>query len=169
LPTETWVEQFGRVIVEAQASGTVAAGYASGSIPEVSGHAGVLTAVGDAAALANAVSALFRDPVGYEQRRRAGLAASIERTWASVADRQASLYRRVLAGDVARLEQPRSPSRRRTAARAEFGPTAATTAGERPFALPLLRHGGAPATVLAAGLDAIGELWVRLPAPRRAG
>ena len=31
-PTETWTEQFGRVIVEAQASGAVVAGYATGSI-----------------------------------------------------------------------------------------------------------------------------------------
>src|SRR5258705_13142156 len=41
-PTETWVEQFGRVIVEAQASGAVVAGYASGSIPEVAGEAAIL-------------------------------------------------------------------------------------------------------------------------------
>ena len=42
LATPTWAEQFGRVILEAQASGALVAGYATGSIPEVAGPAAVL-------------------------------------------------------------------------------------------------------------------------------
>ncbi len=72
----------------------------------------------------------------------AGFELSRTRTWTQVAARQAELYRRVVAGDVPRVELPRSPEARRAAARAEFGPTAATTAGVRPFALPVLRRGG---------------------------
>lgn len=36
--TPTWVEQFGRMIVQTQACGCVVAGYVSGSIPEVGGE-----------------------------------------------------------------------------------------------------------------------------------
>ena len=40
--TERWVEQFGRVIVEAQASGAVVAAYDSGAIAEAGGEAALL-------------------------------------------------------------------------------------------------------------------------------
>jgi glycosyltransferase involved in cell wall biosynthesis len=166
-PTETWVEQFGRVIVEAQASGAVVAGYASGSIPEVAGAAAVLTRVGDPAALADAVSALCREAAEYERRRRAGASLSAARTWASVADRQAELYRRVVAGDVPRVKLPRSPRRRRAAARVEFGPTAETIAGDRPFAVPLLRRGGRLASALGSTIDLTAEAAARGRSLRR--
>jgi glycosyltransferase involved in cell wall biosynthesis len=42
------------MVVEAQAAGAVVAGYASGSLPEVVGAAGVLVAEGDVDALAAA-------------------------------------------------------------------------------------------------------------------
>ena len=72
-----------------------------------------------------------------------------------------SLYRRVVEGPGARLVQPRSPSARREAARAEFGPTAPTLAGERPFALPVLREGGAIPGALASVIDSFAELRYR--------
>lgn len=157
-PTETWVEQFGRVIVEAQASGAAVAGYASGSIPEVAGDAAVLAPVGAQGGLAEAIVELLDDPAAYERRRALGLELCRSRTWTQVAARQVELYRRVVAGDAPRVELPRSPRARRAAARAEFGRTAATTAGPRPFALPVLRRGGAVASALAAILDAGAEL-----------
>jgi glycosyltransferase involved in cell wall biosynthesis len=160
--TETWVEQFGRVIVEAHASGAVVAGYASGSIPEVAGNAAVLVDAGDAAQLADRVVRLLHDPAGYARLREQGLALSRTRTWTHVAERQAELYRRVHADEVERQPLPRSPRKRRDLARAEFGPTAATIAGARPFAVPLLRDGGALATTLAAAVDASAELAARL-------
>src|SRR5262249_40521333 len=57
-PTRTWVEQFGRMVVEAQAAGAVPVAYSSGSLPEVVGDAGVLVPEGDAAAMARAVLSL---------------------------------------------------------------------------------------------------------------
>jgi glycosyltransferase involved in cell wall biosynthesis len=161
--TETWVEQFGRVIVEAQASGAVVAGYASGSIPEVAGRAAVLEQPGDAEGLAERVAVLVRDPVQYEQRRAAGRALAAARTWRNVAQRQSALYRSVLAGEHPRRRLPRSPRKRRALARAEFGPPASTTAGPRPFALPILRRGGPLAAGLAAAIDVAAELMGRAP------
>ena len=161
-PTETWVEQFGRVIVEAQASGAVVAGYESGSIPEVAGDTALLADAGDVSHLADRIVNLVFDPGDFARRRERGLELSPTRTWARVAERHAELYRRVAAGDVPRVALPRSPQSRRAAARAEFGPTASTIAGSRPFAVPLLRRGGPAATALAAAVDTAGELAARV-------
>ncbi|MBA2461062.1 MAG: glycosyltransferase family 4 protein [Actinobacteria bacterium] len=142
--TQTWVEQFGRVIVEAQASGAVVAGYASGSIGEVAGEAALLKEVGDVHRLAADITELAADGTAFDERRARGIALSKTRTWTRVAERQADLYRRVAAGDVARVQQPRSPKRRRAAARAEFGPTAASSAGVRSGVRPQLRQRASP-------------------------
>ncbi|MGZ4392437.1 MAG: glycosyltransferase family 4 protein, partial [Gaiellaceae bacterium] len=166
-PTTTWTEQFGRVIVEAQASGAVVAGYATGSIPEVGGDAAVLVDPGDVAGLAAAVRALARDPADHAERRERGLRLSRTRTWASVAARHATLYERVADGALDRQELERSPRRRRAAARAEFGETAPTTAGRRPFALPLLRAGGPISAVLAPVIDAGAEAKAHLSVGQR--
>jgi len=162
-PTATWVEQFGRVIVEAQASGAVVAGYASGSIPEVAGPAAILTEIGAVSQLTERIVELGLHPADFAQRREQGIAQSATRTWTRVAERQADLYRHVAADEVERVELPRSPRKRRAAARAEFGATASTTAGDRPFALPLLRRGGTATSALARALDGTAELaaWVR--------
>ncbi len=161
-PTETWVEQFGRMIVEAHASGAVVAGYASGSIPEVSAGAAILVPVGAVAELADRILEVAGDAAAYDDLRRRGFALCAERTWEQVAGRQAELYRRVAAGDVPQLDLPRSPKARRAAARAEFGPTAATTAGVRPFALPVLRKGGVVPSVLGGVIDLGSEIAARV-------
>ncbi len=70
--TETWTEQFGRVIVEAQASGAVVAGYASGSIPEVAGDAALLVAPGDVHALGEHHCELARRRRGVSATPRVG-------------------------------------------------------------------------------------------------
>ena len=165
-PTETWVEQFGRVIVEAQASGAVVAGYASGSIAEVAGDAAILTDVGAVSELADQVLALA-DSGEYGLRRERGIALSRERTWARVAERQVELYRRVARGDAPHRPLPGSPRQRRELARVEFGGTAATVAGLRPFALPLLRKGGAVPSAAAAVIDASAELAARVRRTRQ--
>jgi len=163
VPTHTWTEQFGRVIVEAQASGAVVAGYSTGSIPEVAGDAAVLVEAGDADALADGVVRLVADPDDYTRRRTLGIALCVDSTWGRVAERQRELYARVAQGDIPRTELPRSPRNRRAAARAEFGPTAPTRGGTRPFALPLLRRGGPPAALLGAAIDCALEVRARLP------
>jgi glycosyltransferase involved in cell wall biosynthesis len=163
-PTTRWVEQFGRVIVEAQASGAVVAGYANGSIPEVAGEPGVLVATGDVEKLSRMVASVLHDHDDFEARRAGGLRLAATRTWAVVAARQIDLYFRVALGESRRVRMPRSPRRRRDVARLEFGPPASTLAGERPFALPVLRRGGPVARAMAAVADASAELAARLPA-----
>jgi glycosyltransferase involved in cell wall biosynthesis len=156
--TATWVEQFGRIIVEAQASGAVVAGYSSGAIGEVAGAAGALAPEGDVTALASRVTDLLTRPDEYGRRRTEGLRSARSRTWAEVGRRQAALYESVLNRGIAPVAPLASPKARRLAAQREFGPTAAAKAGVRPFALPLLRRGGPVATSLAKSIDGTVEI-----------
>ncbi|HEY3673384.1 MAG TPA: glycosyltransferase family 4 protein [Acidimicrobiia bacterium] len=97
LETPTWIEQFGRVAVEAMASGVPVVASDSGSLPEVVGDAGILVAPGDVTALADALCRLAGDPA---ERRRLG---AIGRTragrwsWDSLATEQLALYREMAA------------------------------------------------------------------------
>jgi glycosyltransferase involved in cell wall biosynthesis len=156
--TAKWVEQFGRVIVEAQACGAVVAGYASGAIPEVAGEAGVVVRTGDVEQLADSVVQLVGDSDELERLRDRGQRQAATRTWQAVAARQASLYWRVHTEPSQSTDLPKSPRRRRGVAFAEFGPTADTDAGVRPFALPILRQGGPVPRVLAGVLDVATEV-----------
>jgi glycosyltransferase involved in cell wall biosynthesis len=160
-PTQTWVEQFGRVIIEAQASGAVVAAYASGAIPEVAGDAAILTDVGDAELLADRVVDLLTTPASFARMRDRGIESRRDCTWASIAQRQTGLYRRVVTSKGRARTIRRSPKQQRAIARAEFGPTAATATGTRPFALPILREGGLVAATLARLLDESTELGAR--------
>jgi glycosyltransferase involved in cell wall biosynthesis len=160
--TDTWTEQFGRVIVEAQACGAVAAGYATGAIPEVAGSAGAIASPGDVAELGALVAGLISDPHEFACRREAGWAKAATRTWSAVAARQALLYAAARTNMPPRLTQPSSPRARRAAAVEEFGATAPARHGLRPFAMPLLRRGGALPSALGAVGDAGAELAARL-------
>lgn len=178
--TTTWVEQFGRVVVEAQAAGAVVAAYASGSLPEVVGDAGVLAPEGDHTALAAAVLRLATDRGAWKDLRDNGIARVADGTWRAVGRRQAELYAAVRATDhtagwdtsyaeriraaahhAVLLRQrvlPRGAAARRAAraaARAEFGAPARTPAGDRPFALPLLREPNVLSRGLGRALDLI--------------
>jgi glycosyltransferase involved in cell wall biosynthesis len=97
LATPTWVEQFGRVAVEAMASGVPVVASDSGSLPEVVGDAGILVPFGDARALAAALQSLADDP--GERRRLGELGRErVERySWPNIAGRQLELYREMLA------------------------------------------------------------------------
>lgn len=81
-PTPNWLEQFGRVIPEAQHFGLPAIGTASGSIPEVIGDAGIVVAPADHMQLADAVLQLVDDDTraraGERARRRAATEFSVE-------------------------------------------------------------------------------------------
>jgi glycosyltransferase involved in cell wall biosynthesis len=168
--SSTWVEQFGRVVVEAQASGAIVAGYRTGTIPEVGGEAAVLVEEGRSAALARALLWVFENESEYLDRRGRGIALAAERAWARVAGQQAAFYERVLNGQWSEVQAVTSAPARRLAARAEFGPTALTGAGARPFALPLLRRGGRGPQLLGALLDAsIGVLAAMRSRSRRIG
>jgi glycosyltransferase involved in cell wall biosynthesis len=159
--TATWVEQFGRVIVEGQASGAVVAGYASGAVAEVAGTPGVLSPVGDLDHLARNVINLVRGADEYKRRRSEGLALAETRTWTRVARSQTELYTDASRSKVAPRTSLSQAARRRNARR-EFGPTAATTAGPRPFALPLLRRGGVLPQTLARIIDGTAALRARI-------
>jgi glycosyltransferase involved in cell wall biosynthesis len=133
--TSRWVEQYGRVVTEAQATGCVVAGYASGALPESGGDAAALVAEGDVAALTRAVRRLLDDRAEWQRRRALGLAQAAGRTWDAVARAQLALYQQVLAGP----PSPR-PGTGRAVATQRFGPPARVPGAlARPFALPGLR------------------------------
>jgi glycosyltransferase involved in cell wall biosynthesis len=90
LPTRTWEEQFGMVLVEAMASGTPVLAAASGAIPEVVRENATLFEPGDWRALARALDALPRaaprvPPPGLERYSAA-----------AAAERYREVYQRVL-------------------------------------------------------------------------
>lgn len=77
LPSETrpnWKEQFGRVIIEAMASGTPVVGSDSGEIPNLIGRTGggIVFSEGDAEACAGATAALIDDPAYRRRLAEAG-------------------------------------------------------------------------------------------------
>jgi glycosyltransferase involved in cell wall biosynthesis len=136
--TSRWVEQFGRMIPEAQASGAVVAGYASGAIPEVAGGGAWLAAEGDEVGLGRAAAHLARDAAVWERYRAAGRHAAADKTWAAVAKAQAAFYDECLAAGPQR-ERLVTPDR--SAASREFGEPARLTGDvRRPIAVPLLRE-----------------------------
>ena len=91
LTTDSWVEQFGRVVVEAMACGTPVVTSDSGALPEVVGGAGLIVGEDDAAGLA----AALRDATGprYDELRHAGLERARNFDWAEIAAQFTHLYR----------------------------------------------------------------------------
>ena len=71
--TASWKEQFGRVIMEAQACGTPVIGSSSGSIPSVVGEGGWIVAEGDGVSLAEVIGRLANSPDEVAAARLAGL------------------------------------------------------------------------------------------------
>ena len=73
LTTENWKEQFGRVLVEAMASGIPVIGSNSGAITEVIGDAGMVFNEGSSDDLSGKITVLFNDPSLLANYRRLGL------------------------------------------------------------------------------------------------
>jgi glycosyltransferase involved in cell wall biosynthesis len=99
IPTETTKrvrEQFGRVIVEAMASGVPVIGSTCGAIPEVIGDAGLVFPEGDAAALAESLRSLLGSAALRERLVLAGQARVEQYSWTQVAEKTYELFRRVL-------------------------------------------------------------------------
>jgi glycosyltransferase involved in cell wall biosynthesis/GT2 family glycosyltransferase len=94
LPTPRWTEQFGRVAVEAMASGVPVVSSDAGALPDVVGGAGLVVAHGDAEALADAL--LEAAGPRSAELRAAGFARSSECSWRAVAEDYLRLYRGVL-------------------------------------------------------------------------
>lgn len=150
--TRSWVEQFGRVITEGQASGAIVAGYRSGSIPEVAGDAGVLVAEADIDALTEQVVALLSDESRFDHLRTLGLANAGRMRWSDVAHLQAELYAGAL-----KPPGPRAVTGRAAAAR-ELGGPARIPGPDRPFALPVLRDHDRTSILLGRVVDAFGRV-----------
>lgn len=129
--TTTWVEQFGRVTSEGWANGVVPVGYASGSIPEVVGDAGLMVTAGDTRSLTEATRTATTEPL-WTALRATGLAQASRLSWEAVALAQAGLYAE------AAVPTARNAVGRAAAGR-EWGPTASTSLSTRPLALPVLR------------------------------
>lgn len=98
LTTPTWTEQFGRVAIEAMASGVPVIASDSGSLPEVLDGAGVLVPPGDVAALTAALGTLLCDEAERRRLATAGRARAEYFSWRRVAERQQDLYTKVIAG-----------------------------------------------------------------------
>jgi glycosyltransferase involved in cell wall biosynthesis len=100
LPSRTqanWKEQFGRVLIEAMASGVPVVGSTCGEIPQVIGDAGLLFPEGDADALRQQLTQLMEQPdtcASLAQRGRARVLAHY--TMQRVADETVAVYRRMM-------------------------------------------------------------------------
>ena len=92
LTTSGWVEQFGRVAVEAMACGIPVVASDSGALPDVVGGAGHLVPPGDPATLGAVLVAVGGDPQEWQRCRAAGLERVAQSSWAAVADRYEHLY-----------------------------------------------------------------------------
>ncbi len=97
LTRRNWKEQFGRVLVEAMASGVPIIGSDSGAIPGVVGGAGRIVPEGDALALCNSLQELREDPALRAQMIRAGRARFLAHfTHGSIAEATVEVYRKLL-------------------------------------------------------------------------
>ena len=101
LPSRTtprWKEQFGRVIIEAQACGIPVIGSSSGAIPSVVGQGGVIFPEGNAEALAAAFCLLHSHPSKARHLGEIGRCQVEEKyTWARVAEQMWEIYQQTLA------------------------------------------------------------------------
>ncbi len=99
LTRPNWKEQFGRVLIEAMASGVPVVGSDSGAIPEVIGPAGLVFPEGDAAALTVHLARLQADPELRARLGQQGRARALARyTHHRVAAATVEVYRALLAG-----------------------------------------------------------------------
>src|SRR5260370_19902211 len=100
VPTQTtnrMREQFGRVLVEAMASGLPVIGSSCVAIPEVIDDAGLVVPEGDSAALAAALRRLLLDRTLREELGRAGRRRVMQHySWDRVADKMHEVFCQVL-------------------------------------------------------------------------
>jgi glycosyltransferase involved in cell wall biosynthesis len=95
--TDTWKEQFGRVLPEAMSCGVPVVGSSSGEIPNVIGDAGLVYPEGDVPALAAALRRLLEDPALREDLSARGRARALScYTQAALARQYYQIYRSML-------------------------------------------------------------------------
>lgn len=96
LDRPAWKEQFGRVAIEAMASGTPVIVSDGGSLCEVVADAGLVVPQGDATELAEAIERVRDDPTLRAELRERGIRRAEDFSWGRIAASQAALYRRVV-------------------------------------------------------------------------
>ncbi|MCU1268097.1 MAG: glycosyltransferase [Acidobacteria bacterium] len=109
LPTETTKrirEQFGRVLVEAMASGIPVIGSTCGAIPEVIGEAGMVFREGSGESLAAALRQALLDQGLRERMAEAGLERVGRYSWERVAEKTYQLYKDVMRMRPASVRKP---------------------------------------------------------------
>lgn len=89
---QNWREQFGRMIIEAFASGVPVIGSDSGEIPHVIGDAGQVVAEADVAGWAAAIQHMLEDPGLREDLRRRGLARAPRYSVTTIAQQYREFY-----------------------------------------------------------------------------
>lgn len=151
--TPGWVEQFGRVAVEAMACGVPVVATSTGALPDVVGGAGLLVPPDDAAALRAALVRVLEEDGLAERLRADGAERAAACSWASVAQQYLALYR-AAAGSAPGLA---TASAATTSASAQDGPEGSG----RPDAPPevVVVAYGSPAMVR----DALAPLAGKLP------
>lgn len=93
-----WKEQFGRILIEAMATGVAVAGAASGEIPNVISDAGLVFPEGDVAALSAALSRFLHEPGLREALGEAGRQRVLQHyTQAQIAAATVEVYRSLLS------------------------------------------------------------------------
>lgn len=101
--TPGWKEQFGRILIEAMASGVPVVGSDSGEIPSVIGDAGVVVPEGNADQLAAALHRLYARASLRRQLAAAGRERVLSRfTNPRIAEQTVEAYRGVLASAATR-------------------------------------------------------------------
>lgn len=98
LVTPGWVEQFGRVVVEAMACGTPVVATATGALPDVVGDAGLLVPAGNATALRTALLSVADEPGLAETLVVRGAERAASCTWGAVADDYVAMYEEMTGG-----------------------------------------------------------------------
>ena len=98
LSRPNWVEQFGRVLVEAMASGVPIVGSDCGEIPRVVADAGLIFPEGNVAGLRGCLSRLIESPDLWTDLAQAGRARAMAHfTQAEIARRTVAVYRQLVA------------------------------------------------------------------------
>ncbi|MBW3616075.1 MAG: glycosyltransferase, partial [Actinobacteria bacterium] len=95
-PAPGVLEQFGRVAVEAMATGVPVVASSLGALPEVVGQAGVVVPPEDVDALTTTLRALATDPERRRHLGRLGRERSRQFSWPQVATAHLELYEKVL-------------------------------------------------------------------------
>ena len=93
-PTAGWLEQFGRVVVEAMACRIPVVASDTGALPDVVGEAGLLVPPDDPDALAVCLETLLKDEPARRELARRGAEQARHASWSEVADAYLGLYER---------------------------------------------------------------------------